>query len=174
MKIKSPALFFLLCTAAGGRKEELPGLDFDDFELREKITDVVFTESARAGIDPLLIVAVMRVESQLDVNAKSSCGAFGLMQLRFETAHWLSGKEGLPDTAMTDPVVNVQLGIRYLARQIRHFKDVDTALMAYNAGPKRAQELLDSPDDIPDRFLAYPDKVEREYLRLKILTIPVS
>jgi len=175
MKTKSSALFFLLCTAAGGTKEELPGLDFDDLELRGKITDVVLTESTAAGIDPLLVIAVMRVESKLDVNAVSSCGAVGLMQLRPSTAHWLAKKEGLPDTAMEDPAANVQLGIRYLHRLIKRFKDIDTALIAYNAGPRRAQELLDSPDDIPDRFLAYPEKVEQEYHRLKsLVVVPVS
>ncbi len=95
------------------------------------------------------------------------------MQLRLATASWVAKKEHLADTAATDPEMNVRLGIRYLAYQIRHFGDISTALIAYNAGPKRAHELLQLAD-IPQRFLDYPEKVEAEYLKLKGLSLPSS
>ncbi len=73
MKTKLPAVFFLLCAAAANAgKEDLPGLDFDDPELRGKIVVVVVSESARANLDPLLVVAVMRVESNLNPKARAN------------------------------------------------------------------------------------------------------
>ena len=89
-------------------------------------------------IDPLLVAAVMRVESGFNPRAVSAKGARGLMQLMPETAEWVAQQMGLEPFALDmlfDPEVNVALGVWYLADLWRLF-DGNTVLVlaAYNGG----------------------------------------
>lgn len=95
-------------------------------------------ESAeRHGLDPYLIAAVVKAESNFRPEAVSRAGAVGLMQLMPATAGWITERpdwEGSKDPRLTDPGDNVQLGSYYLAYLVRRFGDEPTALAAYNAG----------------------------------------
>ena len=83
-------------------------------------------------VDPRLVMAVVKVESGHDRMAVSSKGAKGLMQLMPATAKAM----GVDDPH--DPAQNLDGGTRYLAYLLKMFKgDIDSALAAYNAGPKR-------------------------------------
>lgn len=81
------------------------------------------------GLDPRLIAAVIKVESNFENLAESSKGAQGLMQLMPETGQAL----GVADPF--DPQANVDAGSRYLRRQLDRFGRLELALAAYNAGP---------------------------------------
>ncbi len=143
----------------------VPGLPELD---RVRLAAAILEEAELAGIDPLLVLAVIEVESRYDPNALSGRGARGLMQLRpstlrHEVARWrLSGDDP------SDPVLNVKAGVRYYARLLRTFGSPDLALMAYNAGPNRIGSYLRS-GDLPDRFQAYPRRVHSELRRLRKL-----
>ncbi|MGE5235692.1 MAG: lytic transglycosylase domain-containing protein [Acidobacteriota bacterium] len=90
----------------------------------------VLAAAARHNLDPLLVEAIISVESSDQASAVSPKGAVGLMQVLPETAAWL----GLPDPA--DPAVGLEAGCRYLAALLDHFGgDTELALAAYNAGP---------------------------------------
>ena len=85
---------------------------------------VVGRESEKYGYDWELILAIIKVESEFNVRARSGKGAVGLMQLMPETAKWLSKKleikyNGL--SSLHDPKYNIKLGTHYLRMMHRKF-----------------------------------------------------
>jgi soluble lytic murein transglycosylase len=105
--------------------------------------DIVEREAKKAGIDPILVYALMRQESAFSATAVSSAKALGLMQLLEKTAKRVAASSGLPSPEaedLFDPAVNIRLGVRYLAELAKLF-DGNTALMAaaYNAGETAAE-----------------------------------
>lgn len=138
-----------------------------DPQLRSKLADAVLTESARAGYDPLFILALVAVESGFRPQVSSERGAYGLMQLKPSTFAWIAGREsdiGGDAMVMEDPVVDVRLAVRYLRWLERRFRKRDEALMAYNAGPRRMRQYKRA--GIPDSLREYPRRIMREYQRL--------
>ena len=82
------------------------------------------------GLDPALLKALIRQESNFDPNAGSPAGAQGLTQLMPGTARSL----GVTDPH--DPQQAIDGGAKYLSQQLKAFGgDVEKALAAYNAGP---------------------------------------
>jgi hypothetical protein len=137
-----------------------------DEGTRLLVARAVLAEAKHAGVDPLLVLALMDVESSFDAEAVSDAGAVGLMQLRETTLRGEALRSGLPLADPLDPVTNVRAGVRYLSRLIDAFGDVDVALMAYNAGPNRILGHL-RRGAIPARFHAYPRNVNAELVRLR-------
>jgi hypothetical protein len=139
-------------------------------EDRERVARAVVEEAKFADFDPLLILAVMHVESEEEKTAISQRGARGLMQLREPTAQYLGEREQLGLSThkkdLDDPALNVRLGVRYLSRLHRAFGNLGLALVAYNAGPHRVSEYLRLGRAVPDRLQAYPRKVNLAYARL--------
>jgi soluble lytic murein transglycosylase-like protein len=90
---------------------------------------LVRSAAARNGLDPCLILSVMRAESGFNRSAVSVKGASGLMQLMPETA----ARFGVRN--IFDPEENVMAGARYLRFLLDRFRgDVRLALAGYNAG----------------------------------------
>jgi transglycosylase-like protein with SLT domain len=137
-----------------------------DDRARAHVAGAVLAEAKLTGVDPLLVIALIDVESSFDPDAVSEAGAIGLMQLRQATLRSEAERSGLPSVDPFDPVTNVRAGVRYLRRLIDAFGDVDLALMAYNAGPSRIVSHL-RRGAIPDRFQAYPRNVNAELVRLR-------
>jgi soluble lytic murein transglycosylase len=112
----------------------------------------VTEESARQGVDPALIYAVMREESAFDPEAVSPANAYGLMQVISPTARRFGKELGLPydRRALTTPRVNIAVGIRVLANYQSYFPgDPLLVIPGYNAGPgkpKRWAKDLPSAD----------------------------
>jgi soluble lytic murein transglycosylase-like protein len=94
-----------------------------------KYDELIKQSAARNGIDPNLIVAVMRQESGFNLRARSYKGASGLMQLMPGTARRF-GVENI-----YDPAENIEGGAKYLRFLLDTFNgDVDLVLAGYNAG----------------------------------------
>jgi soluble lytic murein transglycosylase-like protein len=95
----------------------------------EEIDAAIVMAAARHNVDPNLVRAVVKVESNYNSNAVSRKGAMGLMQLMPSTARELKVKN--PFNAEQ----NVDAGVRHLKQLLDNYGgDVDLTLAAYNAG----------------------------------------
>jgi len=128
---------------------------------------VIVEEANAAGLDPLLVFAIIEVESSWEPEAVSDRGARGLMQLRPGTLESEARESRLGAGDPHDPVLNVRAGIRYFRRMVRYFGDTDLALVAYNAGPTRLSSYLRAVGEVPESLLGYPRRVHREERRLR-------
>jgi len=103
--------------------------------------------------------------------AVSPAGAIGLMQVMPATGRWFGEKLGKPvhDRAqLFDPERNIELGVHYLAELHRQFGRLDLALLAYNAGPRRARQIARGPEERLARWLeGYAGKVIATHRRLQ-------
>ncbi|HEX9306078.1 MAG TPA: lytic transglycosylase domain-containing protein [Anaeromyxobacter sp.] len=144
----------------GLRMPQLEDLD------RRRVARTLVVEAEAARIDPLLVLALIEIESAYDPEALSFRGARGLMQLREPTLRREVERAGLEWDDAGDPAVNVQAGIRYLRRLLDAFGREEVALMAYNAGPNRILGYV-RDGEIPERFRGYPRKVKAEVRRLR-------
>ncbi|MDR7416149.1 MAG: transglycosylase SLT domain-containing protein [Armatimonadota bacterium] len=126
--------------------------------------DAVRKAAREAGLDPFLVLAVVREESRFDPQAVSPAGAVGLMQLLPMTARELEPAVRFRD--LLNPETNLRLGARYLAAQLRAFGDLRLALAAYNAGPSAARKFASGGMGDPDEFVErIPYGETRTYLR---------
>jgi|SRR5579862_1046115 len=108
----------------------------------------VFDEYARSyGLEEAWVLGLVRQESRFIVNAKSSTGAKGLMQLMPATARWVARRDGVKDfnpSRVAEVSVNIALGTGYLKHVLDDLGHPVLAATAYNAGPGRARRWRDA------------------------------
>jgi soluble lytic murein transglycosylase-like protein len=114
-------------------------------------------ESHREHLDPDLVRAVIRAESNWSPRAVSRAGAMGLMQLMPGTARSLGVSRPF------DPAENIRGGVMYLRAQLERFGRLDLALAAYNAGPEAVEKYGGIPPYRETRD--YVRRIMREYGR---------
>lgn len=115
-------------------------------------------------VNPELVLAIARRESEFDSTAVSRAGAAGLLQLMPGTANEMAGKLDIAHDQLrlvTDWRFNAALGSAYLAELTARF-DGNVALVAaaYNAGPNRVDQWLKSLGDPRDGSIDVVDWIE--------------
>lgn len=101
------------------------------------------------GIDPNMVFAIIKTESDFEPDATSKVGARGLMQLMEDTFHWVQTKLSDPETDfddMYDPQSNIRYGSYLIGYLYREFGRYDTAIAAYHAGRTATANWLANPE----------------------------
>jgi soluble lytic murein transglycosylase len=95
--------------------------------------------SGANGVDPFLVAAIIREESQYDWRAVSRVGAIGLMQVMPATANTVAQQHRLPSLTredLFDQEINIRIGARYVEQLFTQFSgNLVQTIAAYNAGP---------------------------------------
>ena len=159
-----------------GLVRETPEITRPSF--RHKYSDIVEREAQDNNIDPALVYAIIKSESDFDPNAVSAAGACGLMQLMPDTFAWLqevypAERELNTTEDIFDPEWNIRYGVKNLALCLQEYPQLKTAVCAYNAGIGRVKTWLENPEYSPDgqtltkipyaETAAYANKVLRYY-----------
>jgi soluble lytic murein transglycosylase len=122
-------------------------LTYNDLPSATRFDPLIREAASRHGIDPLLVKAVIRQESNFDEDARGDAGEVGLMQItRAAARDWerVSDRRLRSNGSLFSPALNVEVGTWYLAQALRRWKEHDErevmALIQYNAGPGRARQ----------------------------------
>ena len=124
------------------------------------LVSLAHQEGSRFQLDPLLIIAVIAIESRFNPIAESGAGAKGLMQI-IPKYHTDKLDEFGGEHAVFDPATNIQVGSRILREYIRRTGNVGIALQMY------AGALGDSEDQYTNKVLT-----ERGRLQQVLLSAP--
>ena len=140
------------------------------------LIDLPQSVRSQGRIEPALVLAIIRQESEFDVGAISSANARGLMQLIPSTAQEQARREGMSfqrAALTTDPQYNMTLGSAHLADLVDSFNgSYVLAIASYNAGSNRAREWIDdwgdprsSSVDVVDWIELIPFSETRNYVQ---------
>lgn len=141
-------------------------------QMIHNLTELVITNSRQFGYDPLLLLAVISVESSFDPNALGRfrsgnlSGALGLMQVKYETALEVAEMIGIDNLKREDlfnPEINLVIGTAYLTKLISQFGDFKLGLLAYNQGPGTIRETISGRQPLSVR---YYERVLKNYYQL--------
>jgi len=108
----------------------------------------VTARAREIGLDPAYVYGLIRQESRFIMDARSSVGASGLMQIMPATARWTAKRIGLDYTPelIADRDTNIKLGTSYLKLALDDFGGSQAmAAAAYNAGPSRPRRWREGP-----------------------------
>ena len=140
--------------AAGG--ETLP------VEIRRVIFPIAYWDliqkyAAGHDLDPHLMAALITQESTFQADVKSGANAWGLMQILPSTGRSYAAKVGVTPwrvSKLTNPDVNVRIGMAYFADLMKTYDGVVGALIAYNAGGSRYRKWVQEyPGADRDEFI---------------------
>ena len=133
--------------------------------------DRLRARSERHGLDPYLVAALIRQESEFHPGAKSRAGALGLMQIMPGTGRGLFrrlGISGFSSRKLTVPDTSLRLGTFHLKNVLAQFGgDLEKTLAGYNAGERRIPQWMElGPFDDNEEFVeSIPFSETRGYVQ---------
>lgn len=98
-------------------------------------------------LDPFMVAAIIRVETNYQPSKQSKKGALGVMQIMPDTAQWVLEKAKLPNVSLDqinhEPETNIEIGTWYLKNLSDQFDgNMVAVIAAYNAGPTRVKSWM--------------------------------
>jgi soluble lytic murein transglycosylase len=125
-------------------------VEFDaDLRFPTPFRESVVRRSREIGLDPAYVYGLIRQESRFIMDARSSVGASGLMQVMPATARWTANKIGLRGFTvdqLNERETNIAIGTGYLKLVLDDFAgSMPMAAAAYNAGPGRPRVWRNGP-----------------------------
>ena len=154
----------------------MPG-DFWTLVYPRPFWETVVQSAGAHGVDPTLLVSLMRQESRFDPKARSAVGAVGLLQVMPYTAEALAARagvgrilkpDGLDEAALTDPAVNTAIAARLNADLLELFDGVRAPVIAsYNAGEERVADWWEGARGLRQDFFVdtIPYSETRRFVR---------
>lgn len=132
----------------------------NSYKYSDKFDQHINSTARWYGIDPLLIKAMIKVESNFNPDAVSPKGAMGIMQLMPATAE----RVGVADPF--NPVENIEGGVKYFNKLMNMFSDVTLAIAGYNSGENA---VIKYGNKIPpySETIEYVEKVYLHYDHLR-------
>lgn len=129
------------------------------------IFTAVMREGSRFNFDPVLLMALIEVESGFKIKRRGRHGEIGLMQIKPATARWIAKKYDLPwkgPKTLENPATNIQLGTAYLSYLREEFlSNQRLYLSAYNMGSAKLRRVMQR-QRIP---FEYASRIARQYQR---------
>jgi soluble lytic murein transglycosylase-like protein len=127
------------------------------YNIAADVAAAIYDVSLGEGVDPALAFRLVKVESGFNPRAKSKVGAIGYTQVLPSTARLY--EPGLTTAQLYDRGTNLRLGFRYLRDLLERYEGnpdakLRLALLAYNRGPGKVQELLDAGKDPQNGYAA--------------------
>lgn len=111
-----------------------------------KYQEEVIKASDRFKVNPHLVLAIIRAESDFSTDKVSKKGAIGLMQVMPDTAEWVviqGNLQPITKEQLFEAQTNIEIGTWYLAFLLQMFGgDQIKAIAAYNAGPGKVNEWI--------------------------------
>jgi soluble lytic murein transglycosylase-like protein len=111
------------------------------YQIPPDLSGAIYDHALAAGIQPSVAYRLVQVESNFKRTARSSAGALGLTQIQVGTARGYDPR--VTEAQLMNRDLNLRLGFRYLKDLMVQFDhDSHLALLAYNRGPGRVEEIL--------------------------------
>lgn len=110
-----------------------------------KYSESIYKYADKYEVDPYLIAAIIRTESNFNPGAVSSKDARGLMQIMPETGEWISMKMEIKDHSeekLFIPDYNINMGCWYISDLLKEFGNLELAVASYNGGKGNVQKWL--------------------------------
>ena len=136
------------------------------------LSEVIWEESLGYGLDPMLVLAIIDVESKFQYGAVSPAGARGIMQIlpyvakslvRKIDPHPLAHANSFRPEFLDDPVFNIKLGVYYLHDLKKSFRNLTHTLTAYNMGPTETKNRLDNDIELSPNYATMVLAAYRQY-----------
>ncbi len=141
MKILTKGLIFLIIFTF-----LLAGVKLVEYSMHPiKFSDIIIKYCDIYDLEPSLVASLINVESSYNQHAISNKQALGLMQLKLDTANYISNIT-LTKNDLLDAETNIEYGCKYLRYLFNKFDNTDAVLASYNAGETRVRSWLKSHD----------------------------